>query len=232
MPVSYAPQGQGSDAVGQLATFVVRGAYHTRYVLQKLRELKDTSDPTLAQVQANAMGMPLDPNFHLVLNNTDATGNIVAQYQVPAAHVQHVFQHVGYNNNPLEHSIAVLDILLHIFGPTDNTLTGAALEYYRQREWRLTGAKIAINGRSLSRDLTAAERARLLAIDQGFWSKPIPFEGNMTAREFLALLYPPRDNWSPFEIVTAIYTPRGTEKRVRAIVGDTVPIIGYKPLPS
>lgn len=230
MPVSYAPQGQGGDALGQLATFVVRGAYHTNYILQRLRDLKNGSDPAFIQAQAAAMGVGVAPNVNLTLNNADANGNIVAQYQVPADHVRHVFEHVGYNNIPLEHSLAVMDILLNVFGPTDNTVNGAAMEYYRQREWRLIGAKIAVNGRSLCRDLTVQERARLLQIDQGFWSRVISFDGVMTAREAKALLYSPRDNWSPLEIVTAVYTPKGTEKRVRATMGDAIPVIGYRPV--
>ena len=46
-PVIYVPQGVEETALSQISMFCVRGAYHTRYVLRHLQELKELSDPAL-----------------------------------------------------------------------------------------------------------------------------------------------------------------------------------------
>jgi len=218
-PVIYAPQGLGGSALSQLSTFCVRGAYHTRYVLRQLQGLKEMSDPV---VVGERYQKPVNPDYTLDLQNTDAEGKVVAKYDVPALHVRQVLQHVGFNNIPFDHSIGVLSVFLSMFYPTDNAHTGDQLGYYRQREWRVVAGDINFAGRPMGRPLAAEEVRRLLAVDPGFWGRTLTVEGGDKARSDLALVYDPEPGFSFFDLVEAVYVPRQGMARARDIVGSDV----------
>src|SRR5262249_53334802 len=138
-PVIYVPQGIGLSALSQIATFCVRGAYHTRHVLSQLDNLKVQSDPDWV---SKRHGAPVSTNFTINLQNTDDKGTIVAQYAVPGGNVQDILKYVGFNNIPFDHSVGVLNAFMNMFYPTDNTHKDDLLGYYRQREWRLIAGDI------------------------------------------------------------------------------------------
>jgi hypothetical protein len=197
-PVVYVPQGVGIGSLSQISTFCVKAAWHTRYVLQRLQELKVVSDPASA---LERFGYPLSPEATLQLQNTDPAGNIVANYTVPASNIDAVMKHIGYRNIPFDHSIGMLSVFLNIFYPTDDSHSGELLGYYRQREWRLIGGELNFNNRPIGRSLTPAETARLLAIDQRFWSRELTVDGVLQSRSALAVIYDPLENWNFFELV-------------------------------
>jgi hypothetical protein len=153
-PVLYVPQGIGESALSRIGTVCVRGAFHTQYVLRQLQGLKEMSDPAAT---AERFGMPVAPDYKLILRNPDAAGNIVAESEVPSSHVKNVLQYVGFKNIPFDHSMGVLSVLLNMFYPTDNMHTGDQLGYYRQREWRLIAGDINFNGRPMGRSLSDVE---------------------------------------------------------------------------
>jgi hypothetical protein len=225
-PVIYAPQGLANNPLSQISTFSVRGAYHTRYVLERLLELKEASDPETA---IKKFGYPLAPDCKIFLKNPDPTGKIVAEYEVPASNVNHLMQHIGFRNIPFDHSIGVLSIFLNMFYPTDNSFTGDQLGYYRQREWRLIGGP-NINGRPMGRMLNDNEISQLSNIDTRFWNREIdiPTPGTLTGgrqrRALLALVYDPVENFNFFDLVDAVFVPKEAEERARAVVGDKVVI--------
>ena len=220
-PVIYVPQGSMESVLSQIGTFCVRGAYHTRYVLQRLQELKEMSDPVAA---ATRFGQPVAQDYKLTLKNSDATGNIVAEYDVPASHIQHTLQHVGFNNIPFDHSVGILSVFLNMFYPTDNTHTGDQLGYYRQREWRLIAGDINFNSHPIGRSLSDAETVRLREIDPQFWTRELTFDGVQRQRTDLALVYEPMPDWRFFELVEAIFVPGHVIERVQAIVGDKISV--------
>lgn len=221
-PVIYVPQGEASSPMSQIGTFCARGAYHTRYVLNQLRQLQLYSDP--AHVAAH-YGMPVSTDYEVHLANTDKTGKVVAEYQVPASSVQAVLQYVGYNNIPFDHSAGVLGVFLNMFYPTDNLHSGDALGYYRQREWRLIAGGVDVNSRPIGRSLTDEEVCKLHEIDRSFWTRELVVDGAAHPRSALALVYEPVAGWDFFEVVKSIFVPQRVVERVRAIVGSGVEVV-------
>jgi hypothetical protein len=224
MPALYVPQGAMNNSLSQIGTFCVRGAYHTKYVLERLQELKNLSDPAFV---AEHIQKPVDPNYNLNLCNSDPAGNIIATYDVPAKQVQSMLKYVGFNNIPFDHSIGILSVFLNMFCPTDNTHTGEQLGYYRQREWRLIAGDLKFNGQPLGRQLLDEEKAELLAIDQLFWGQVLTCGDHQSRRCELALVYKPITAWNTFEFAEAIYVPGHALEQVRAIVGDDIPIYSF-----
>jgi len=221
MPVIYVPQGVAESPFSQIATFCVRGAYHTKHVLRQLQELKELSDPDLA---AKHFRMPTSQNYKLNLQNSDPAGSIVAKYDIPASYVQDVLSYVGFNNIPFNHSVGVLGVFMNMFYPTDNTHTGDQLGYYRQREWRLVAGDISVNDRPIGRELTEKELCEIENIDPEFWTRNLEYEGNSKKRSSLALIYDPVPDWRFFDFVETVYVPKDVPKealeQARTIVGD------------
>ena len=216
-PVIYVPQGLQDSPLSRISSTCAYGAYHTQAVLKQLQGLKEQSDPQIAARLAN---MPVSPDYELILNNPDSAGNIVAEYRVPAKHVQHVLQHVGFNNIPFDHSTGILSVFLNMFYPTDNAHTGDDLGYYRQREWRLIAGDLNFNGRPLGRSLTPDEVERLERIDGRFWNRELTIGEVTQRRSALAIVYDPLPGWNFLKSVEAIYAPRHALDRIRAIVGS------------
>jgi hypothetical protein len=85
---------------------------------------------------------------------------------------------IGHAVTPWNDLRTGTDALLNFFHPTDNKKADAALEYYREREWRIARG-IGLKGRDgrpdtdLLRVLTARERQRLLDIDRDFFSRKV-----------------------------------------------------------
>jgi len=190
--------------------------------MQRLQELKETSDPTMAIAR---WGYPLAPNATFNLQNTDPQGNVVATYAVPAANIDAVMKHIGYRNIPFDHSIGMLSVFLNIFYPTDNSHSGDLLGYYRQREWRLIGGEMKFNERPMARALTQLEADRLVSIDRNFWTRELVIDGNNRTRLALAQIYDPTDNWKFFDLVLNVFVPQSIEDEARAIVGGKVVVM-------
>jgi hypothetical protein len=184
-----------------------------------LQELKEISDPVSA---LKRFGYPLNPNATLQLKNTDPSGNVVANYVVPASNVDAVMKHIGYRNIPFDHSIGMLSVFLNIFYLTDDAHSGELLGYYRQREWRLIGGELNFNNRPIGRGLTPAETTRLTAIDERFWDRELMLDGASQTRSALAVIYDPVENWNFFDLVERVFVPGSIEERAHAIAGDKV----------
>ncbi len=225
--VIYVPQGIEDSPLSQIATFCVNGAHHTKGVLSQLHDLKEISDPARL---AQRIGKPVSPDLEINLQNTDATGHLVAHYNIRASDLQHVLQYVGFNNIPFDHSAGILGYFLNIFYPTDNLHRNDQLGYYRQREWRLIASNVNIHGRPIGRNLSAAEVARLDDIDPDFWRRQLLADGKSQRRSDLALVYDPMPGWRFFELIDEVLVPHSAIDQVRAVVGDRV-IVRAKTLP-
>ena len=66
-PVIYAPQGLAESALSQLSTFCVRGAHHTRHVLQQLQGLKEMSDPAIVGERYQIQSIPTTQSTFKIL---------------------------------------------------------------------------------------------------------------------------------------------------------------------
>jgi len=220
MPVIYVPQGLSSP-LSQLAILCVNGAYHTKAVLGQLQQLKEISDPQLAEKK---FGYPVDSKCVLDLRNIDSVGDVVASYSVPAVHAQQLLQYIGFNNIQFDHSIGILEVFLNMFYPADNSYKGEFLGYYRQREWRIIAGDVRLNGHPMGRELSFVEKKELLAIDPSFWGRSLLVNGNNIRRLDLALLYEPITGWNVFDLVESIYAPENVHIQIREIVESQVPI--------
>ena len=220
-PVIYAPQG-GENALSQISTFAVRGAYHTRYVINKFRQLRDVSNPATMAAAAAQLGVPVAADPVITMNNVDGDGNAVESVNVPASHIRALMNYVGFRSRPLDHIVAALDIFLNAFYQTDNPHSGELLGYYRQREWRLVGANLKVNGRDIARDLTDPEQKKLVEVDEMFWAKNLEIDGKKHSRASLAILYQPTDGWSIWDAVDKVLVPPETEANARKMLGDKV----------
>lgn len=218
MPVIYIPQGL-STPLSLIGTMCVNGTHHTKYVLGQLQQLKDLSNPKSA---AQEFGQPVAPNYTLDLQNTDASGQVVAKYSVPATQVQKVLQHVGFNSIPFDHSMGVLSVFLNMFCPTDNLHLSEPLGYYRQREWRLIAGDMRVDGRPMGRELSDAEKQRLAAVDPTFWNRTLDVDGTSVSRKDLAFVYDPVPGWHPLDLIESIHAPASAFSRIKQIMGDKV----------
>lgn len=227
-PVVYVPQGIQSNPLSLISLFMVRGAYHTRYVINHLNDIAQGADREKLQAK---LGVPVHENYTLNLRNSGKSGEIVADYPVPAAHIHQLMQHVGFNNIPFDHSVGVLAMLMNMFYPTDNPYAQDELGYYRQREWRLIGGEIKFNGRPMGRELTINERSRLLQVDPVFWGRAITVPRTHTeppetkSRVEWAQVYEPLNGWNLFEHVDHIRAPKQVLDKVRAIVGGQIELL-------
>jgi hypothetical protein len=103
-PVVYVPQGFQSDPLSLLAIFLVRGAHHTRHVLNEINDIAEGADRDRLQAK---LGLPVNEDYTLNLKNSGKSGEIVADYPVPAAHINQLMKHIGFNNIPFDHSVGV-----------------------------------------------------------------------------------------------------------------------------
>jgi hypothetical protein len=218
-PVMYVPQGLAVGSLSQMATFCVKAAWHTKYVLERLQELKTMSDPQMAIAQ---FGYPLDPNATFTLTNTDPAGGIAASYAVPASNINAIMKHIGYRNIPFDHSIGMLTVFLNMFYPTDNAYSGELLGYYRQREWRIIGGGLNFNGRPIVRGLTHEEISQLAQIDPTFWQRELTVDGATRSRASFAGVFVPSDKWNFFDQIRHIFVPRSHAEAFREIAGDKI----------
>ena len=123
-PVVYVPQGFQSNPLSLLAIFLVRGAHHTRYVLNQLNDIAQGADRDKLQAK---LGLPVSKDYTLNLRNTGKAGEVVADYPVPAAHIHQLMKHVGFNNT--------------LIGPACGNLREAAPEASRRACINIPGAK-------------------------------------------------------------------------------------------
>lgn len=221
-PVIYIPQGVKDQILSQIGTFAVRGAYHTRHVLQQLQGLKENCD---RDELSKKHSLPIAENCTINLINTGSKGEVVHSYTIPIDNVQAMLKHLGFNNIPFDHSVGILNLFLNMFYPTDNNHADQELGYYRQREWRLVAGDIKINGRSLGRKLLPSEKDKLLDIDRGFWSREIEIEKTRHQRVDLALVYDPLPDWDLITHIRALHVPKACKDQAKDIVGNSVSII-------
>lgn len=173
LPVIYVPQHLKDDrefsAVG--ATIVAELA-DIKYTVSQLHQLSKLTDPQylLAHLAPEATSVAEDYFFDL--RNTDAQEKVVASYQVPSRSIKDILSYIGYRNAPFDLMVGVLSLVQNLFCPTDDEKHDRPLEYYRQREWRLS-AGLALKGISQDRTLTDRERETLLSIDRTFWNKEL-----------------------------------------------------------
>lgn len=222
MPVIYAPQEIDGHPASGLAAFCVKAATSTKYVLERIEELKKVA---LQLETGRYNGMPVDPEVVINLRNEFPKGNVVSDYPIKPVDLSGVMRYLGFRNIPFDHSIGMLGVYENMFYPTDNVHADDQLGYYRQREWRLVGSDIAVNGRRLTRALDTKERARLEAIDRDFWTRKLTVDGRFLSRSTLAQIYSWQANSPLSDAVEKILVPVSAEAAVRAMFAGNVQVL-------
>lgn len=222
MPVIYAPQAIPGHPSSELAEFCVKAATHTKYVLERLEELKKLA---LNLETGYYEGKPVHPQATIRLQNVDPAGNVVGEYSIKPTDISGLMRYVGFRNIPLDHSIAMLGVYENMFYPTDNTHANDQLGYYRQREWRLISSSIAMEGVHHTRSLTPHEQTKLEAIDISFWSRSITVGTQTASRSSIAQVFTPPRNLRLSDLVEKIYVPASAEFDVRKIFNGNLEIM-------
>ena len=222
MPVIYAPQAIDGHPASGVAAFCVKAATHTKYVLERVEELKKVA---LELESGRYNGMPDHREAVITLRNEYPKGHVVSDCQIKAADLAGMMRYLGFRNVPFDHSIGMLGVYENMFYPTDNAYTDDQLGYYRQREWRLVGPGIAVNGHRLTRALDAQERARLETIDRDFWTRELTVNGGSFSRSTLAQIYSWQVNSPLSDIVEKIILPASAEASVRALFAGKVQVM-------
>lgn len=114
--------------------------------------------------------------------------------------------------------------LLNFFHPTDNAKVDSALEYYREREWRIASAfvlNLPDGSRVEAMHLpTADERKRFMEIDPEFFGRTIRRDvGNVQTLD-AALVYPGLSGKRIINMVRRVIVPAFAVDRVREIFGE------------
>ena len=165
MPVFYVPQPTSEATDGSLiGSALVAIATDLRAVVQRmagLNEILHGSMPVAKKLgfDAGFTGSP-DNRGHFTIDRDEAKNFLAA---------------IGHAVTPWGELRAGTDALLNFFHPTDNQKADQALEYYREREWRVA-CGLRLKGRDGRPDIdllrvpTPEERQRLLEIlDQEFF---------------------------------------------------------------
>ena len=168
MPVFYVPQPTSEATDGSLVgSALLAIASDLRAVVQRMAMLNEVLHGE----------RPVESRFNFNVgfaDNPDGRSN----FTIDRDEAKNFLAAVGHAVTPWSDLRAGSDALLNFFHPTDNKKTDAALEYYREREWRIA-CGLRLKGRDgqpdtdLLRVLTAPERQRLLEIDHNFFSRKV-----------------------------------------------------------
>lgn len=220
LPTIYIPQHiEGDRGLSAVGANIVAYLDYTQKTMEQLQNLfhlshEDTllawakkTDPSVNRISPDAVG---------TLNNTDDAGKIVASNQVPIKQIRAVLDFVGYKNAPYDAMAGILRLIQNLFYPTDDQIHDDALSYYRQREWRIiAGFGVPAHG-DQTRDPTAQERDRLLAVDEVFWNREMQHDGQKFHRIDRAKLIPAVGHWGLLKRVNAIVCPAAFRDEIHA----------------
>jgi hypothetical protein len=215
MPVFYVPQPTSEATDGSLVgSALVAIATDMRAVIERMATLNEVLH---GQV-------PVNPKFDFDVGFVGSPAGR-GQYTIDRDEAKNFLAAIGHAVTPWSDLRAGADALLNFFHPTDNKTTDAALEYYREREWRIA-CGLRLKGRDgqpdidLLRVLTAQERRRLLEIDQEFFSRKVKTGMGEADTLDQALVLPGLHSRRIIQMVRRVIAPASTVKDVAALLSD------------
>ncbi len=137
--------------------------------MDKLHELREV---TSSLESGTFEGKPVSPKCAITLNNTDGLGKVVQSSEAPWLTVKNILDYLSFQNAPFDLMRGVLNGMLSLFYPTDDTHNAVTLGYCRQREWRIVSG-LEIDGNPLSVLLSETERNEVREISPEFWDKSL-----------------------------------------------------------
>ena len=221
LPVIYMPQALSKqDHLALLGPIIVGHLGHIKHTLDQLNNLSQFNNPDYIQNNfPGAHKMAEDCIF--TLKNTDKTGGIVQEFQVPWSAIKDFLSYIGFENAPFDAMTGVVSIAQSLFYPTDDEHTDEQLGYYMQREWRIT-AGYFINGVPRARLLDKKEKRILMEIDNSFWMRELQEKNEPFRRldKAVALSWPSPEEL--LQMVTRIIVPEEILSEARQIFGNIV----------
>lgn len=158
IPVFYVPQaGEGRDAGGLGGTLM-------NHLIDAMR-LTDR----IAQMEAILSSAPPDRDRQGITISVDA-GPVLFDLDVKEA--RETLRALSLGLAPAGQLAAFLEGGLNYFYPADGR-DNAALQYYRQREWRIAG-NVGVRDEEMMRTPSVAIIDRLLALDPNFFGRQFP----------------------------------------------------------
>jgi hypothetical protein len=215
MPVFYVPQPTSEMTDGSLVgSALVAIATDMRAVIQRLAGLSRFLHGDVPV----APKLDFDVGF---VGSPEGRG----KYAIDRDEAKNLLAAIGHAVTPWSDLAVGADALLNFFYPTDNKRTDAALEYYRQREWRIA-CGFRLKGRDgrpdvdLTRVLTAQERQRLQEIDQEFFSRKVKTGIGEADTLDQALVLPGLDSRRIIQMVRRVIAPASAVRDAVALLAD------------
>jgi hypothetical protein len=223
MPVFYVPQPTSNAAnASPVGVALVAIATDLRAIVQRMAFLDEILRGKT----------PVNPKFEFntgFVDSPDGRGS----FTLDRDETKNLLAAIGHAVTPWNDLHAGADALLNFFHPTDDANADKALEYYREREWRIACA-LRLRGRDghpdvdLLRALRPEERRRLLQIDEVFFSRKVrtgPGEAD-TLDETLVL--PGLHSQSLIHMVRRVIVPAGAVRDVTELLscaGRSPPVV-------
>lgn len=130
---------------------------------------------------------------------------------------------IGHAVTPWHDLSAGMFALLNFFHPTDNEKADRAMEYYREREWRIACGFRLNQPDGPPVDVlhapTPEERGRFLEIDNEFFSRQIVTDTGTVDSLDAALVHPGLPNKRIMEMVRRVIVPRDAVAKASEILG-------------
>lgn len=222
-PVIYVPQTVNKDVrFSAIGLGMVTHINDIEYTLNQLSNLKQlTNIETVKRMYPDQVIERFDENCVFNLNNVDGKGNVVASYQISMKTIEDFLSYLGFRNAPFDLMLGVLSHVKSLFYPTDDVLHDKALEYYRQREWRLLPG-LTSNGQVHSRALTEEEKNTLLSVNERFWSRELTHDNVTLRRVDDTFCIDSHNGRHITEMISSVIVPQEAEDMARTLFGDRV----------
>ena len=228
VPVFYVPQPIAEATDGSLVgAALVAIASDMRAVMERISALHEVLH---GQMPVNK---ELNVKFGF-FNNPDG----VRDFLIDRDEAKNLLAAIGNEVTPWNNLAVGANALLAFFHPTDNKKTDVALEYYREREWRIA-AGLFIRGSgdqpdtNLLRVLSASERQRLLAIDEEFFSRRVQTGLGEADTLDETLVLPGLRSTSIMQMVRRVIVPAIAVSEVVELLSDLrnpPPVVGLEEL--
>jgi hypothetical protein len=157
-----------------------------------------------------------------------------AKFNLQTAEAKRTLEAVSHGVTPPAMLREGINAALSFFYPMDNSRHSKELQYYQQREWRITG-NIEIQGSKVMRHLTPHEVEVFRSFDPEFFGRKLSLPPRQFVLSDESLMYPALGGQSVLELVKRVVVPEKVveeAKRVLAKLKRPIPVVSLESLSS
>jgi len=213
VPVFYVPQPTSEAVDGSVVgTALLAIAMDSHTVIQRMAYL----DEVLHGSTPVAENFGWDVGF---TRSPDGRGH----YTINRDRAKNFLAAIGHAVTPWSNLREGAFALLNFFHPTDNTKHDRALEYYREREWRIAcGFRLKIDGKDIDvlHVPTQLERERFLELDREFFDRKISTDTGIFETLDQSLVHPGLNGKRLIEMVRRVVVPKEAVDRAKTILAE------------